>query len=108
MAWPFSPAETLALVLATGAGARWLIPYTLDRRDARLKAAAEKASAIEKDAAEKAVTAQRETMANKDREIAGWKERYEQEHRERREDEVRYEERISRLESLLFNGERTR
>ena len=102
MNWPLNGAETLIAFLGLCGS---LLPFWWTRRDARAK-----------DAADKAVKAQEEAMANKDKEIAltqargdkdiaEWKERYEQERNEHRDDNVRLQDRIDRLEDRLYTRE---
>lgn len=101
MSWPLSGPETISAVIAC---CGIVLPYLWTHRDARAKAAADRA-----------VTAQAEAMVNKDKEISGWQQtsegwqqRYEQERREHREDNQRNEDHIARLvESHFSRRDRT-
>jgi len=92
MSWPLSGPETVSAMIGC---CGIVLPYLWSKRDARAK-----------NAADKAVKAQAEAMANKDREIAGWQTKYERERTEHRDDTARLQTRIDTLEDRLYTKDR--
>lgn len=106
MTWSIDGTAIVAAIVAAGT----VLRYLLDRHDARLRKAADDATA-----------AQAEAMGNKNKEIDGWQRRYELEHADREKDAERCQQqlvqersswqaqaerdqqRIAHLENLLFD-----
>jgi len=89
MSWPLSGPETVsALIGCCGI----VLPYLWSKRDARAR-----------ESADKAVKAQTEAMDNKNKEIASWQQRYQQERGEHRQDVTRLQDRIDHLEDRLYS-----